>query len=77
MDQELPWESTVVKSSVTFPNVSEKGKGDKKKNGLVRIVRTTDLRVKLNKYPLVMKYLKGSSRMPLLPESLKRYMPLN
>lgn len=37
MDQELPRESTVVKSSVTFPNVSEKGKGGTKKYGLVRI----------------------------------------
>lgn len=27
MNQELPWESTVVKSSVMFPNISEKRKG--------------------------------------------------
>lgn len=53
MDEELPRESTVVKSSVTFPNVSEKGKRERerggegtKKSGLVRIVATTDLRVK-------------------------------
>ena len=39
----LPWESTVVKSSVTFPNVSE---NEGEKYGLVRIVTTTDLRVK-------------------------------
>lgn len=31
MGQELPWESTVVKSSVTSPNVSGEGKGVKKK----------------------------------------------
>lgn len=66
MNQELPWESTVVKSSVMFPNISEKRKGGglRKKYGLVRIVTTRDLRVKWNKYLLVMKYLKGSSRMP-------------
>lgn len=31
MDQELPRESTVVKSSVTFPNVSEERKGGTEK----------------------------------------------
>lgn len=45
MEQELPQESTVVKSSVTSPNVSERN-GGQKKYGLVRIVATTDLRVK-------------------------------
>lgn len=48
MNQELPWEGTVVKSSVMFPNISEKRKGGglRKKYGLVRIVTTRDLRVK-------------------------------
>lgn len=45
MEQELPQESTVVKSSVTSPNVSERN-GGQKKYSLVRIVATTDLRVK-------------------------------
>lgn len=31
MDEELPRESTVVKSSVTFPNVSEKGKRERER----------------------------------------------
>lgn len=33
MDEELPRESTVVKSSVTFPNVSEKGKRERERGG--------------------------------------------
>lgn len=37
MDEELPRESTVVKSSVTFPNVSEKGKREREREeGRVR-----------------------------------------